>query len=1224
MVAHANALTPGVSQPLVSNSFLHSLQRRSLGRGFGFPRCRICIVAAGPASAGPQSLTRMPPPQPQRLNGPPQQLQASRPPTNSPPPPSPNGNGNGQTARQAAPPKPPPPSGPVRPASVQLSSPPPPSLQLTRPGPAPLQLSALPSAGSPQHQQQQPTTSAPPPPRQQQQQGSSAPLRPQQQQQPQQLQQQQQQQANAQRRPQPGYGTPPAAAPAAGGLTLSRPPAAGVGSPPARPAAPAAAAPPPQPLAAKPGVVGGSSIGGASRPAAAAAAAAPGAATTPTPSSSSVSRPAAAAAATAAAAEIPPVSNPFANIPKVPPSASAAASTAPATSGSSGGTAAAAAAPGKPAAGAPLPPPVANPFASISRPQPPAAAPPPPAAAAPPNPPPSGVQRPTPPASASTPTLSPPPLQRPPPRPTQGPPGTPSASAVPPKPLGPPSALPRPTGPSGATPPPLPLTSGGAAAGSAPQQLQLQRPPSRTDPLGRQPPATAPTTAAAATDAVDVPTGQLIRPDPPTLRVLEPLMAQAGTAGTAATHGSSAGKPAKLAIEEVVEEEGLFDEEDAEFMAKGTTTKGKGKKGKRKEKVTAEMKRDARRQREAVRMDKAAARRRDKEEIFEVGEEGMTLDALAELLQVDESDIVRSLFMRGITLSMSQTLDRNTVKLVASDYEVVVVDRDPAAVTDAAKKRTEYISEEDVDELVPRPPVVTVMGHVDHGKTSLLDFIRSARVAAGEAGGITQAIGAYNTEVWVEGESRTICFLDTPGHEAFSAMRARGTQVTDIAIIIVAADDGVRPQTREAVAHAQAAGVPIVVAINKIDKPGADVERVKQELLELNLVPEEWGGNTPVLPVSAKKGTGVPDLLTQLLWVAEERQLLSNPNRPAAGTVIEANLDRKRGAVATLLVQVGTLRPGDVLRAGAAYGRVRSLTNDLGQAIPAAGPSIAVQLTGLNSVPAAGEAFEVYGSEQEAREAAAEFEDRLKYQRMMELRGGGSMVTLASLATVDEEQEALQRLNLVVKADTSGMVEALKSSLSALPQHSVALRFLLAAAGEISGSDVDLAAASGAMVLAFNLEPDDSVSAHAKRLGVSIKSYRIIYELLDDVKAAMEGKLKLVEERVPQGSAVVKAVFGSGKKRVAGAAVTEGKLSKGAYVTVRRGKAVVYDGKLSSLRRVKDAVDEVGSGLECGLGCDGFWEWAEGDVLECYQLLTKSRRLEEARATTAVDVATLQ
>jgi len=703
---------------------------------------------------------------------------------------------------------------------------------------------------------------------------------------------------------------------------------------------------------------------------------------------------------------------------------------------------------------------------------------------------------------------------------------------------------------------------------------------------------------------------ELKRPEPPSLRVLEPLMPPPGMQGRG-----------KLDIEEVVEDDELLSEEDEEFLDKGQKKTGK-KGGRRKEKVTAEMRRKARQLREAAREEKAASARRDREEIFEVGEEGMSLEELAEKIQVDPSDIVRTLFMKGIMLSMNQVLDKNTCKVVAAEFNLLVVDKEEVEVTDGAKKRTEFVSEEDIDDLAPRPPVVTVMGHVDHGKTSLLDFIRKARVAAGEAGGITQGIGAYNTTVEIEGESKTICFLDTPGHEAFSAMRARGARITDMAVIIVAADDGVRPQTREAVSHAQAAEVPIVVAINKVDKPGADVERVKQELLELNLVPEEWGGTTPMVPVSAKKGTGIPDLLQMLLWVAEEKQFMANPKRAARGTVVEAHLDRKIGAVATLLVQAGTLRPGDIVSAGASYGKVRTLLNDLGKSVPEAGPSIAVQMVGLDSVPAAGEEFVVHASDSDARAAAAAFMEQNRTQRMLELTGG-SMVTLSSLATVDEDMETLQRLNLVIKGDTVGVVEAIKSALSSLPQQSVTLRYLLSGAGDISISDVDLAAASQAMLLGFNLQPEEAVQTHAKRLGVNILTYKIIYDLIDDVKAAMEGKLKAVDERVALGKAEVKALFGSGKKKVAGCLVTSGKLQKGAQISIKRGKNVVFEGKLSSLRRIKDTVDEVSEGTECGLGAEGFLDFAVGDVIDCYNVVTKSRKLEEARASLAVDLATL-
>ncbi|WIA43897.1 hypothetical protein OEZ86_010304 [Tetradesmus obliquus] len=692
-------------------------------------------------------------------------------------------------------------------------------------------------------------------------------------------------------------------------------------------------------------------------------------------------------------------------------------------------------------------------------------------------------------------------------------------------------------------------------------------------------------------------------------------------------------------IEVVVEDEDAELDEDEDDDKKKKKKRGKREKvtaemkraarkqreaERKREKVTAEMKRAARKQREAEREEKAASQRREKEEIFEVGEEGMSLEALADAIQVEPSEIMRTLFMKGIMLSMNQVLDKNTVKLVAGEYDLLVVDKAEAGVTAGAVKQTEFLKLEDLDDAVPRPPVVTVMGHVDHGKTSLLDFIRKAKVAAGEAGGITQAIGAYNVEVEVDGDSKTICFLDTPGHEAFSAMRARGARVTDIAIIIVAADDGVQPQTREAVSHAQAADVPIIVAINKIDKPGADVERAKQSLLELNLVPEEWGGNTPMVPISAKKGTGIDDLLQAVAWVAEEKQLMANATKLAAGTVIEAHLDKKRGAVATLLVQAGTLRTGDIVSCGACCGKVRSLTNSAGRPVGEAGPSIAVQLIGLNAVPNAGDEFQAHTNDSDARKAADAAGEGLRAARIAEMSTTGSMVTLSSLATFDEDTDTLQRMNLIIKGDTSGVVEAIKGALQGLPQESVVLRYLLCAAGDITTSDVDLAAASSGMVVGFNLNPDEAVLSHAKRLGVTINTYKVIYNLIDDVKAAMEGKLRTIEERQPLGTATVKAVFGSGKKKVAGVVVDEGKLQKGAQMEVTRGKdTIVYTGKVASLRRIKDNVEEVQVGLECGVGADEWTSWQEGDVIKCYMVVTKSQRLEEARAATAVDVNSL-
>ncbi|KAG1676523.1 hypothetical protein FOA52_000066 [Chlamydomonas sp. UWO 241] len=715
---------------------------------------------------------------------------------------------------------------------------------------------------------------------------------------------------------------------------------------------------------------------------------------------------------------------------------------------------------------------------------------------------------------------------------------------------------------------------------------------------------------------------ELMRPEAPTLRVLESLMPPPGSLPGAAALAAGARGRNRAQLVEVVDGEEAFelDADDDEFLVKAPVKK---RGGKRKVKVTAEMKRKAAAERKRGREEDARANMRDKEEIFEVGDEGMMLEDLADALQEEPSELVRALFMKGITLSMNQVLDKNTCKLVAAEFDVVCVDKEEAKMGAAAAKTTEFNTDADIDELVPRPPVVTVMGHVDHGKTSLLDYIRKARVANGEAGGITQGIGAYNTSVEVDGEQRTICFLDTPGHEAFSAMRARGAKVTDVAIIIVAADDGVRPQTREAVSHAQAAGVPIVVAINKIDKPGADIERVKQELLELELVPEEWGGTTPMVSVSAKKGTGVAELLMTVCYLAEEQSLSANPNKAAVGTVIEAHLDRRKGPVASLLVQAGTLRVGDVVQAGSTYGKVRSMSNDLGETIFEAGPSIALQLSGLDSVPDAGEEFKVYATEADAREAAASSILRNRSQRLSDMSSGGSMVTLSSLASLDEDTEAMQKLNLVIKADTIGVTQAIKSALSALPQESVTLRYLLMGAGDITMSDVDLAAASEALLVGFNLEPSEAVAVHAKRLGVTVMTYKVIYNIVDDIKAAMEGKLRAVEEKVPLGIAEVKAVFGSGKRKVAGCVVITGRVQKGARVTVTRGKRVMHEGELTSLRRNKDAVDEVSEGTECGLGCDGFLQWEEGDKLEVYLMVSKTRRLEEAKADTAVALSSL-
>ncbi|CAI5525194.1 unnamed protein product [Closterium sp. Naga37s-1] len=628
-------------------------------------------------------------------------------------------------------------------------------------------------------------------------------------------------------------------------------------------------------------------------------------------------------------------------------------------------------------------------------------------------------------------------------------------------------------------------------------------------------------------------------------------------------------------------------------------------------------------------------------EILEVGKEGMSVQELARELAVNDSDVVKALFMKGIATTVNQVLDEDTVRMVCAEYGVEVLDASEAEMGEAARKQREFVQEEDLEHLVVRPPVVTIMGHVDHGKTSLLDYIRKTKVAAGEAGGITQGIGAYR--VWVpyaaesdadsdadvdsedenEAGLHTCVFLDTPGHEAFSAMRARGARVTDIAVIVVAADDGVRPQTTEAIAHARAAGVPIVVAINKMDKEGANVDRVMQELAAGGLMSEEWGGDTPMVPVSAKTGQGVDSLLETIMLVAEIQELRANPDRQAAGTVIEASLDKQRGPVATLLVQNGTLRLGDVVLCGEAYGKIRALVDDTGSRSDSAGPSLAVEVLGLSSVPVAGDHFEVVDSLDQARNMAEEAAAKLRTARLAALQGE-SKVSLSALAgrgasggmgsdgEGDEEGLEFHQLNVILKVDNQGAVEAIREALAALPQDTVSLRFLLQAAGDVALSDIDLAVASEAVVLAFNVSMPPAVEAAAEEKGVEVRTYRVIYDLIDDVRKAMEGLLDSVEERTPLGSAEVRAVFGAGSSKVAGVMVTEGKLVKGCGVAVIRGKKEVYSGTLTSLRRVKELAKEVVAGLECGVGVEGFDEWQQGDSIEAFEVVQKARSLEDA------------
>lgn len=585
---------------------------------------------------------------------------------------------------------------------------------------------------------------------------------------------------------------------------------------------------------------------------------------------------------------------------------------------------------------------------------------------------------------------------------------------------------------------------------------------------------------------------------------------------------------------------------------------------------------------------------------------GITVRDLANQLAVPETDIVRLLFLKGIAATITQTLDLPTVTLVAQELGVEV---ETKVQESEARKVTEMIEASDLDNLQRRPPVVTIMGHVDHGKTTLLDSIRKTKVAAGEAGGITQHIGAYHVDVEHQGEMQQIVFLDTPGHEAFTAMRARGARVTDIAILVVAADDGVRPQTIEAISHAQAAEVPIVVAINKIDKEGAQPDRVRQELTEYGLVAEEWGGETIMVPVSAINGENLDTLLEMILLVSEVEELSANPNRSAKGTVIEANLDKSKGPVATLLLQNGTLRVGDVLVAGAALGKVRAMVDDRGKRVEEASPSFAVEVLGLSDVPAAGDEFEVFEDEKQARAIASERATKQRESRLLQAMAS-RRVTLNTLSARAQEGE-LKELNLVLKADVQGSVEAILGSLKQLPQNEVQVRVLLAAPGEITETDVDLAAASSAVIIGFNTTLATGARSAADEAGVDVREYDVIYQLLDDIQGAMEGLLdpEMVEE--PLGQVEVRAVFPVGKGAVAGCYVLSGKAIRNCNVRVRRQGNVVYEGVLDSLKRMKDDAKEVNAGFECGIGIDRFNDWSEGDIIETFRMMTKRRTLSQ-------------
>ena len=613
-----------------------------------------------------------------------------------------------------------------------------------------------------------------------------------------------------------------------------------------------------------------------------------------------------------------------------------------------------------------------------------------------------------------------------------------------------------------------------------------------------------------------------------------------------------------------------------------------------------------RQKRRALELKAAKEAKKVRPEMIIVPEDNLTVQELADKLSLESSEIIKSLFFKGITATVTQSLDLTTIETVAEEFGVPVLQDD---IQEAAEKTVDMIESDDIDSLIKRPPVITVMGHVDHGKTSLLDSIRESRVASGEAGGITQHIGAYQVEFKHESKKKKLTFLDTPGHEAFTAMRARGTKVTDVAVLVVAADDGCRPQTLEAISHARAAKVPIVVAINKIDKEGASPERVKQELSEKDLIAEDWGGDTVMVPVSAIKKQNIDKLLEMILLVSEVEDLQANPNRSAKGTVIEAHLDKAKGPVATLLVQNGTLRSGDVLAAGSVLGKIRAMVDEHGNRIKEAGPSFPVEALGFSEVPTAGDEFEVYSDEKTARSVVGVRATDARATKLAQ-QMASRRVSLSSLSTQANDGE-LKELNLILKADVQGSVEAILGSLEQLPKNEVQVRVLLSAPGEITETDIDLAAASGSVIIGFNTSLASGAKRAADANNIDIREYEVIYKLLEDIQLAMEGLLEpdLVEESL--GQAEVRATFAVGKGAIAGCYIQTGKLQRNCSLRVVRSDKVIFEGNLDSLKRSKDDVKEVNTGFECGVGCDKFSSWIEGDIIEAFKFVTKKRTLTQ-------------
>ena len=566
----------------------------------------------------------------------------------------------------------------------------------------------------------------------------------------------------------------------------------------------------------------------------------------------------------------------------------------------------------------------------------------------------------------------------------------------------------------------------------------------------------------------------------------------------------------------------------------------------------------------------------------------ITVGELASRMKKTATEVIKTLLKNGVMATINQTIDFDTAEFVATEMGCKV----EREVVVTIEERLIDDHQDTEDELVPRSPVVVVMGHVDHGKTSLLDAVRKTNVVSGEAGGITQHIGAYTVEI----NGKPITFLDTPGHAAFTSMRARGAMCTDIAILVVAADDGIMPQTVEAINHAKAANIPIIVAVNKMDKHGANAENIKQELTKYDLIPEEWGGDTIVCPISAKTGMGIDQLLEMVILTAEMQELKANPNRAAKGTVIEARLDKNRGPIATLLVQNGTLHKGDLIIAGTAVGRVRVMTDDKGRAIQSAGPSIPVEITGLSETPTPGDEFDAVADERMARQLV---EQRKQAEKDAAAKQA-SKVTLDNLFAKMQEGE-MKELNLIVKADVQGSAEAVRASLEKLSNEEVRVRVIHAGVGAINESDILLASTANAIVVGFNVRPDAAAQASAQRANVDIRMYRVIYDAIDEIEAAMKGMLAPKYREAIIGHAEVRQTYKvSAIGTIAGCYVKDGKVTRDSKVRVLRDNIVIYEGEIGSLQRFKDSVKEVAQNYECGMSIDKFNDIKEGDIFECY------------------------